>query len=184
MMQFLTKIYVSSLFVSFAMMLAACSLAEPEVKPFNPQEISCSDRSSPDWHKKIEEIRKNPEGDLYFISHADEILVDMKKLAEQGNYEGMIVFGDLQREKLLVELIHGKNGSFAIRPFPNEYHTDIVTALTYVYMVASQKNYYQKDALQLIYAVEGDRSNIKTPPAWIEEAKDNAQEWKDYCSRE
>lgn len=186
------KYFPQLLYAAVLLVLIACSnqtfdlrhlVYDHETKGFNPQDISCTDQSTVDSRAKIEAISHNPNGDLYWFSHSQEILAFTRSVANQGSPFGMAGFGELQRKFLIVEHTQGKGGDSRL-PLPAGDKADMVIALTYIYLSANIEWEHRAEELAFIHRMETDALGTKIPLEWIAEAKLNATRWKEYCDRE
>lgn len=153
------------------------------VEAFHPEKLSCKSHEISEAREKIEAIKKHPDGDLYFIPHADQIFDDLRKYADEGDAEAMFVIGSLKYEAALIAQIHSLDARRISRPFPDYTKPDLIAAMTYVFASAEMKGKHQKNVHEFVQRLERrSKSNPFIPAAWIEEAKVNVKQWQKLCS--
>ena len=81
-----------------------------ETEDFHPEQISCTDKSSAEDGEKLKAIREHPQSDLYWTAYINEILALARKVAHQGNFDAIDMFGGFKREYLIAEHLYDKNG--------------------------------------------------------------------------
>jgi hypothetical protein len=175
--------------------LTACAYDPPhdrEVSEFHPEQVSCALHSSSEPEAIMAKISKKNLNALPHMSHAehgayvDKILSDLKTLADQGDPAGMGFFGGVQYSAIVADIMNDKYGRMTGRLFPDYLHDNFVTAYTYIYLAADVENKYQKEIQEKVIdkldQSGANETGLETPPAWIEEAKANAQKWVAYCA--
>ncbi len=162
--------------------LAACSPA-----PFQPEQISCHDMSS---HKLVEKVDKiHREGrDAYVLDHFDEMLPLYKKLADQGNVNGMAYYGRFQLLALI--LPHAMKSTGEAYNKDNVFNkndealrTKTINAFSYLYVFSMQKKGKDERDLELVAGIDSGKMKDIIPAEWKAEAKANAESWKAHCGK-
>ncbi len=157
---------------------------ERNAEPFRPEEVSCHIHEIPEAHKRIKAVYRHPNGDLYFIGNADVITANMRKFADQGDPESMYFIGYLKREAVMIVLTDVRDTDSAGRTFPDYTKTDMITAMTYIFLSADLEGKHKEKAQKLMQDIESDRQKtLQTPAVWIQEAKANVGQWKARCDR-
>lgn len=195
-----TQVFICLLF------LTACS-GTPDGR-FHPQDISCTDISTPEdksaaenlleknWYGGIlrERLQKNgtlrqADWDEYF----NPILIADKRLAAKGNPWGVWLWGFMEHKKLIAYYLIDKGWinlptkDLPSETLPESMKPNMIEALSYIYISATVDE-GDKGAIQsMIDDIEGRDEGPKlhtpliTPYAWIQEAKANAQQWENIC---
>ncbi len=176
------------LFISF--MLSACGgvqdngrhiMQDRETEDFNPMQITCGDESTEEMQKAFDAILHNPNSDLYWTAHIDEILYMARKSARQGNLTALRGFGELKTDYLIEEHLHNNEGHHQSGNMPESEYRDSVVAITYLY-IANEKTTDPKEKNRFSRWIQGlPEHDIKFPPQWIAKAKANAEAWQSYC---
>lgn len=166
---------------------AQCQLPVPnftrDVAPFSPEKLSCKSHEISEAREKIEAIKNHPDGDLYFISHVDEIFDDLRKYADEGDPQAMYFIGSLKYEAALISQIDNLDARRISRPFPDYTKPDLIAAMTYVLASAEMKGKHWEYVHEFVQKIERrSESNPFIPAAWIEEAKANVKQWQKLCS--
>ena len=148
------RFYALSMMLICFPMLVSCALPLRGGNPFDPERVSCNIRSIPEAHAWIQELRKNPGGDLYLMAHVDDISAHMRSFADQGDPEAIFLFGDIRRESKEIGLLRERNSGVHKPPFPDEVKNDITIATTYLYLSASVDSPYRSKAQELVNEIE------------------------------
>lgn len=156
--------------------LVACSQAMDYTPPaFHPEQVSCSDVSSLQLRSEYEAIVQNPGGDLYAVRHIGQVLQTMRKLADSGNIQGMLSYGDMAYEYqyLLHQDDIRQKKDFV---FPASTKAKLVDAMTYLSLAtlidnpnADAAEHLRKEIIEFV------------PTEWAVQAKANANAWKSHC---
>jgi hypothetical protein len=150
-----------------------------EASSFHPEDVACTDQTTPEQKEKWESLRNNPDGDLFLMAHIDEILAIARKMANQGDPTTMYAFGGLKREVLSMEYsTHVSRTEYKV--LPDHEKQDMVIALTYIYISDDIKDLGQRKDHGVLSRL--DRGGFKEiPTEWIAEAKENAARWRKHC---
>jgi hypothetical protein len=152
-----------------------------EAAPFHPEDISCTDKTTPEQKAKWESFRNSPDGDLFLMAHLDELLSIARDMANQGDPVAMEAFGGLKQEFLAADYSSIVSRT-EFKTIPEHERRDIVIALTYVYIADIIEGIDKRKKYGMLTRLEaGGYKEI--PPAWIAEAKENAARWRDYCAK-
>jgi hypothetical protein len=187
------------------LMLAACSPDYARLATFDPQHVSCFDRSTPEILQKAEYdfgqmAESAPNIDERHIPERTRKLMyqslqSSRKLANSGNVIGMEIFGDMMEHELVITYLDEKHIFFskeaAAVSLPESMRGNIVAALSYIYTAMATKgdpgDRAQKtiDRIRNPAAVDGSSAPdyVRIPDSWFEEAQANAERWKDYCGK-
>jgi hypothetical protein len=159
----------------------------PLVAEYLPENISCEDKSTLKQKEKTASWLRNPDGDLYVMSHYKSILENERNAANSGNPLSMLFYGDIKREILYLtsrgnpeNLVYVSDDEYF---YSDKIREDVIDALTYIYLSSIIESEKRNNVISLAKRVEMNHSDIKIPKVWIAKAKENAQRWKEYCGK-
>ena len=166
----------------FALLIAsACSsISHPESDEFQPEQIACTNKSSPELAAKLlhtlqhagDEVN-NLDIKLQDIGHIDSehraqldrvwnrISEAAKKPADQGNPRAMMVYGEMQREIMLGDYMaenYAETKEERMLTMPEFIKKDMVVALTYIYISYGLDQSFKGNVIDLVNDIE--RTNI------------------------
>lgn len=157
-------------------------LHDHEERDFEPEKVSCVDRTNLGSRVRLEKISKHPDSVLYWTAHLDEILKFTREMAEQGNIRGMGAFGFLKRV-YLIEEYRADEGRGLLKNviMPDREKMDMVVAMTFLYINSFVMEKREGQGAEIVDSIEKNNSYVRIPPEWITEAKANAEGWIKRC---
>lgn len=165
---------------------ASCTQTpEPREIVFDPAEISCSTQHLPATDATMRLMRKGWLQDRK-ASEVNTILDDLRRLANQGDPEAMLVWGLVRHKIIIDKFLDQKYDQTKTVPSLDDIKDDIVMAMTYALIAFSIGNDEQQAmARKLMREIEHDLSPIlQVSPSWSEEAETNATQWNARCGHQ
>lgn len=175
-------------FVLFPWLLiftSCCILKDNKEKIFIPEQVSCTDISSEELKERVK-VAKGELREVAFFELKNEVFYDALKLANQGNMNGMFIYGTWLHDSIKKEFHYNNYGNKAIYILPDMYRNEMIMAMTYIllsgtlsdsHLSVEQKEFMKKT----LHRIEKNEFDTKVPGYWIFEAKLNVIKWQEYC---
>jgi hypothetical protein len=146
---------------------------------FSVHEVSCTNESTPEMLAETKKWQTNPQGDLYFMAYANDILKHERKVADAGDVGSMYNYGAAMYEIIILTSKFG-DPIPETEYLPDSFKSYVVSSAVYLYLASFDANQHEK-AISGIKRMLGRREYFNIPQVWLEEAKKKADDWKEYC---